>query len=164
MTYIVNHPTFGQIVYDENIWNGKIEITVNGIKLTKIKRTKFIYDNGETKIDVTVKGSALTGAKLIIGDETVIIVKAPAWYEVVCSISIFLIATIWGNNPVLCSIIPIVGGGIGGGISGLMAALNLHAMKSQKNIAVKLGVWLAMLIATFAILFALVMVFLTLLA
>ena len=162
MTVTVSHEVYGQIVYNENIWNGKIEITVNGTKLTKIKRTKFIYDNGETKIDVTVKGNALMGAKLIIRDETIPVGKAPAWYAIACSISIFVIVTAWGNNPILCSIFPIVGGGIGGGISGLMAALNLHAMKSQKNIAVKLGIWLAMLIATFAILFALAIVFLIL--
>ncbi|MBE6666573.1 MAG: hypothetical protein E7603_10265 [Ruminococcaceae bacterium] len=162
MTVTVSHEVYGQIVYNENIWNGKIEITVNGTKLTKIKRTKFIYDNGETKIDVTVKGNALMGAKLIIGDETIPVGKAPAWYEIACSISIFVIVTAWGNNPILCSIFPIVGGGIGGGISGLMAVLNLHAMKSKKRIAVKLGIWLAMLIATFAILFALAIVFLIL--
>ncbi len=162
MTVTVNHEVYGQIVYNENIWNGKIEITVNGTKLTKIKRTKFIYDNGETKIDVTVKGNALMGAKLVIGDETIPVGKAPAWYEIACSISIFVIVTVWGNNPILCSIFPIVGGGIGGGISGLMAVLNLHAMKSEKRIAVKLGIWLAMLIATFAILFALAIVFLIL--
>lgn len=162
MTVTVSHEVYGQIVYNENIWNGKIEITVNGTKLTKIKRTKFIYDNGETKIDVTVKGNALMGAKLIIGDETIPVGKAPAWYEIACSISIFVIVTAWGNNPILCSIFPIVGGGIGGGISGLMAVLNLHAMKSEKRIAVKLGIWLAMLIATFAILFALAIVFLIL--
>ena len=52
-------------------------------------------------------------------------------------------------------------GATGGAISGGMAILNLRAMKSVKNVAVKLAVWLAMLIATLGICFVLGIVFLS---
>lgn len=160
MEYIVDHEAYGRIVYKENIWTGKREITVGGVDLVKEKKNIYIYDNGETKIRVALQGNFMSGAKLVIGDETISVGTTPAWYEVACSIAIFMVILVWGNSVYLCSIIPVIGGGIGGGVSGLMAVLNLQAMKSVKNIAAKLGIWLAMLIATFGICMVLALVFL----
>ena len=161
MKQIIEHPVYGQIKYSENIWTGKRDISINGVKLIREKKNVYIYDTGENKISVSVQGSIFAGIQLAVGKDIIEIEKKSAWYETACSIAIFVLVLIWGNNTYLCSIVPIIGGAIGGAISGGMAILNLRAMKSVKNVAVKLAVWLAMLIATLGICFVLGMVFLS---
>ena len=161
MKRIIEHPVYGQIEYNENIWTGKRDISINGVKLIKDKKNTYIYDTGENKISVSVQGSVFAGIQLVVGKDIIEIEKKSAWYETACSIAIFVLVLIWGNNTYLCSIVPIIGGAIGGAISGGMAILNLRAMKSVKNVAVKLAVWLAMLIATLGICFVLGIVFLS---
>ena len=161
MKRIIEHPVYGQIEYNENIWTGKRDISINGVKLIKDKKNTYIYDTGENKISVSVQGSIFAGIQLVVGKDIIEIEKKSAWYETACSIAIFVLVLIWGNNTYLCSIVPIIGGAIGGAISGGMAILNLRAMKSVKNVAVKLAVWLAMLIATLGICFVLGIVFLS---
>ena len=39
MKLVVNHPTYGEIVYDENIWNGKKTLQVNGVNCYIVNRT-----------------------------------------------------------------------------------------------------------------------------
>ena len=164
MKRVTEHTVYGQIVYNENIWIGKVDISINGVKLIKVqdkkKKNTYIYDTGEAKIEVLVLGNVYSGVKMTIGGETIEIEKKSSWYEIACSVSIFVLVLIWGNNPYLCSIVPIIGGAIGGGISGAMGILNLRAMKSIKNVAVKLAIWLAMLISTLLICFFLAIVFL----
>lgn len=164
MTSTVNHAIYGQIVYNENIWTGKKDITINGVKLVQTKKNMFVYQNGENKINVFVQGNFMSGSKLVIGAETILVGQKPTWYEVACSVAIFMFVLVWGNSVYLCSLFPIIGGGIGGGISGLMAVLNLLAMKSAKTIAAKLGIWIGMLIATILICFLFAVVFVVLLA
>ena len=161
MKRIIEHPVYGQIEYNENIWTGKKDISINGVKLIKDKKNTYIYDTGENKISVSVQGSVFAGIQLVVGKDIIEIEKKSAWYETACSIAIFVLVLIWGNNTYLCSIVPIIGGAIGGAISGGMGILNLRAMKSVKNVAVKLAVWLAMLIATLGICFVFGIVFLS---
>ena len=161
MKRIIEHPVYGQIEYNENIWTGKRDISINGVKLIKDKKNTYIYDTGENKISVSIQGSIFAGIQLVVGKDIIEIEKKSAWYETACSIAIFVLVLIWGNNTYLCSIVPIIGGAIGGAISGGMAILNLRAMKSVKNVAVKFVIWLAMLIATLGICFVLAIVFLS---
>ena len=161
MQRIIEHTIYGQIEYSENIWTGKRDISINGVKLIKDKKNMYIYDTGENKISVSVQGSMFAGIQLTIGKDIIEIEKKSAWYETACSIAIFVLVLVWGNNAYLCSIVPIIGGAIGGAISGGMAILNLRAMKSVKNVALKLTIWLAMLIATLGICFVLAIVFLS---
>ena len=139
----------------------KRDISINGVKLIKEKKNVYIYDTGENKISVSVQGSIFAGIQLVVGKDIIEIEKKSAWYETACSIAIFVLVLIWGNNTYLCSIVPIIGGAIGGAISGGMGILNLRAMKSVKNVALKLTIWLAMLIATLGICFVLAIVFLS---
>ena len=44
--------------------------------------------------------------------------KKNSVFEIVLSILIFAFVMVWGNSAKLCAIFPIVGGAIGGGISG----------------------------------------------
>lgn len=158
------HPTLGTIVYDENIWTGKKTVFIDGIPLVTKNKKEFVYKNGEVCETAVLKGSYLSGIKMSILGETFVLVSAPKWYEVACSVMIFLLVVVWGNSAALCSIVPIVGGAIGGAISGMMLALNLIFMKSQKKVAVKLMVWLGMTIATFLLCFILALLIIPLIA
>ena len=79
------------------------------------------------------------------------------------AISIFMLILVWGNVPALCEIIPVVGGAIGGGISGLMACITLFLMRNTKKVSHKLLIWLGFLIGTFTICFAIALGILSLL-
>ena len=148
MKKITENQKFGTIIYDESFWTGKKIISVNGIALSQKDKKTFIYSNGDETKTVGVDGSYLSGVKLSIDGEEIPVVPAPQWYEVLCSVLIFLFVCVWGNNVVLCSIIPMLGGAIGGAISGAMAIANLCLMKSRDSIAKKLVVWLGLFAAT----------------
>ncbi len=159
MRSTVQHDEFGQIIYDENFWTGKKELTVNGVKLAKQQKNTFVFEHdGQSKI-VDIKGGFATSAKLYIGDKVVELTPPLKWYEIVCSAVLFAIIVAWGNSVALCSIVPVIGGAFGGGITGAMAFLCLILMKNQNKLWAKLLVWLGMLAATFVVCFLAAIVF-----
>jgi hypothetical protein len=144
----VHHIGYGQIEYSENFWSGKRELSIGGEKLTKKKKNVYTLSSENGELECRIKGSFLMGATLYI-DQDVIQLSAPCkWYENFCSILIFAFVLTWGNIPQLCEIIPIVGGAIGGAISGLGAITNLLLMRRVKRVGLKLLVWLGMFFAT----------------
>ena len=40
MKEIVNHPIYGEIIYNENIWTGKRTLTVNGVNAQAVSKIK----------------------------------------------------------------------------------------------------------------------------
>ena len=162
---IVNlqHETFGPIVYDENVWTGKRRIFINGTEIKKIKKNLYEYQNGEEKLNVSVKGNFISGIKLIIGAETIDVERPAKFYEIFCSCIIFALVLVWGNSVELCAIFPIIGGAIGGAVSGLMAFFNLLWMKSANGLVKKLLIWVGMLVATVMICYVLALLYIALL-
>ncbi len=148
-----HHVGYGEIEYNENFWTGKRELTVGGQKLTKKKKNVYTLNSETGNLDCRIKGSFLTGATLHIDQDVIQLSESCKWYEIFCSVLIFAFVLIWGNIPDLCEIIPIVGGAIGGGISGLGACVNLFLMRRTKNAGLKLLVWLGMFLGTIAICF-----------
>ena len=153
MKISVHHIGYGLIDYEENIWTGKRELTVNGSKLLKQKKNVFVLNNEDGTLVCRLKGSFLVGAQLYIDQDVIELTEPTKWYEFACAISSVMLILVWGNVPALCEIIPIVGGAIGGGISGLAAGVTLFLMKKTKNAGVKLLVWIGMLAATFLVCF-----------
>lgn len=153
MRTTVKHPVWGTVVYDEGFWSGKREIWINGYPLTKKDRKTFLFADGGAVKTVRVKGSYYTGLSLLLDGEELVMVEKPTWYEITASVLILVVNLIWGNSVTLCSIIPIVGGAIGGGISGVMGMLNLVAMRASKSPWVKLAIWAGMLFVTMFICF-----------
>lgn len=153
MNVTQHHIGYGQIEYEENFWTGKKDLTINGIKLQKKNKNTFVLNSDEGTKLCHVKGSFLTGTKLMIDQDVIELTAAAKWYEIACSVSIFVLILIWGNSVTLCSIIPIIGDAIGGAISGAMACVNLLLMKKVKNVGIKLLIWLGILAATFGVCF-----------
>ena len=162
MVEIVQHEKFGQIMYEESFWTGKKTLKIGGTQLTKQNKTTYIWDcNGEKKT-VFLKGNYVTGVKLTVDGSDIQLTASAKWYEIVCSVMIFVLILVWGNSVDLCRIVPVMGGAIGGGVSGAMAFLNLTMMKTQKKVGLKLAIWLAMMVLTFGICFVLAKVYLNL--
>ena len=148
MKTVIQHETYGEIVYDESAWTGKKSVSIGGAPLDKVSKKEFKMQDGT---DVTVNGGFLQGASLDIKGEKIVLSPCVKWYEIVLYVLPFLFVVIWGNVPALCMIIPIVGGAIGGGISGLFSVLGLLGMKSVKPIWFKLLIGFASLAITIAV-------------
>lgn len=65
----------------------------------------------------------------------------------------FALILIWGNSAALVSIVPVVGGALGGLISGIIAVLNLLIVKGVKPIWLKILISIGMLAAAFLLCF-----------
>lgn len=150
MRAIVQHETLGPIVYEENAWTGKKSIFINNTPLIKQNKKLFLYSTGTTSKTVQVTGNFLTGTKLVIDGETIEVTPRAKWYEIACSIFIFALNVVWGNSIALCTILPVVGGAIGGLVSGAIAIGNILAMKSVKQVWLKLAIWVGMVVAMLA--------------
>ncbi len=163
MTATVRHPAYGEIVFRESFWTGKRELTVNGSPLLAVNKKSFIFRRNGENLPVSVKGSFFTGTKLVVEDEEITLTPPAKWYECACSAFIFVLILIWGSSPVLCSIVPVVGGAIGGAIAGAMAVTNLLAMKSAGKLWLKIAIFVVFTVATFLLCFAIALGILSLL-
>lgn len=103
---------------------------------------------------VTLSGNFVRGVKITVANETIQLVPPVKWYEILLSILPFILVMVWGNSVELCKIVPIVGGAIGGGISGLMMFTNLIVIKRVNKLWLKILISLGMLVATFIICWA----------
>lgn len=148
MKITIQHTTYGEIIYEESIWTGKKELTVNGVKAQKTSKKTFIVD-GKNAI---INGSLYTGMTLVIDIIPIEIVPKPKWYELVLSILPISFWLTWGNHPVLYSNVPVVGGAIIGAIcgalGGLAIAISLPAMINSKTVVKKIIVGVAVFVIT----------------
>lgn len=153
MFITIRHDSYGEISYDENFWSGKKAVFIGGKELVKERKNVFLYDTGDRVIRVTAKGSYWFGAHLEIEGNNVVISRKPTWYEILFSALIYGLMSAWGNSPYLCSIVPVVGGAVGGLIWGVMIVVNLWAMREMDSVPKKLAAWLGILVATFVLSF-----------
>ena len=161
MKIVVNHPTYGEIVYDESFWTGKKTLTENGATCFAISKKEFMV--GDQK--ALLSGNLFSGIHLSIGQETIEISPRPAWYEIFLAILPLLFLLTWGNSPALCAIFPVVGGAIGGAIGGALGGagsmLSLILMKNAKPIGKKLLIGVSIFVATLLVSFLLALLVLS---
>ena len=150
MKSTLQHPTWGEIVYDESIWTGKKTIAVNGVPLQKQSKKEFIDPSGGLWV---VKGNYLSGTVLETGGEAIRMTAPVKWYEIVLSVIPFLLVMVWGNVAALCAIVPVVGGAIGGVISAVCSVLNLYIIKGIQNIWLKILISIGFIAAAFLVCF-----------
>ena len=165
MKSVVQHEKYGNIIYEENFWTGKKTITIDGTRLEKASKTEFLYPMMDgTFTHVKLKGNYLMGVKLDINGETVQVVEAPKWYELVMYILTFVLILVWGNSPELCAIVPVLGGALGGLISAAIILAGLGISRKVKNGLVKFLISLGTLVVTFVACFLGAMLLLSALA
>ena len=163
MTSFVENATWGTIAYTESFWSGKKQLFINGKPLQKIDKKTFSFHQDGKNYTFIIKGSFVTGVKLLVDGQEITIISPAKWYEYVCSIFIFALTMVWGNSVTLCSIFPIIGGAIGGGLSAIMALANLIAMRSVNKIWLKLVIFVGVLIATMVLMFIFALMFVSIL-
>ena len=139
------HPELGKIVYQESFWTGRRSILVNGTALTRRNNKQF----GNDVIKATVMGNMFSGIVINFSGTFVTMSQKPLPIEYILSFFPVLLIIIWGNSAKLSSIIPIIGGAIGGGVSGGCGAVALIYMKLRKNIFGKILVALISLVVAF---------------
>lgn len=144
----ITNQKYGKILFNENIWTGKKTLSVEGAPLEKKGKNEFLMPDGKTGY---LKGNTITGVTLTAGTETIRLTPSLKWYEVVLSLLPFVLIMVWGNSVQLCSIVPVVGGAIGGGISGACVAINLFCVKTTDNILLKILITLGVLAACFLV-------------
>ena len=98
----------------------------------------------------------------MIGRDEIVITPKPAWYEILLLALGFGFVLTWGNSVALCSIVPIVGGAIGGAVCGFMMVLTIGLLRTVRTFGNKFAVWLGMVLATFGINFLLALMLYTL--
>ena len=143
MRSIVNHPKYGEIIYNENIWTGKKTLIVNGREATNLSRNSFIFNDTHARL----KGSYIFGLKMVIGYDVIELVKQPEWYELLLALAPIMFLIVWGNVPALCAIFPVVGGAIGGAIGGVFTILSLALMRKTNSALYKVLIGLASFVA-----------------
>ena len=142
------HPVYGSITLEENFWTGKKTLIIKGRILTKGKKNTYFLPGEDGGTTVTLKGSVLTGASVIIqGVEIAICPKASTLDWILSALPLALIM-VWGNNPALCAIVPVVGGAIGGLLGGLafvLCLMNFQGKTSGQKLLISLLATLATL-------------------
>lgn len=150
MRQTITNATLGEIVYEESSWTGKKSLSVNGKPLDKIDKNTFRLETGEYAV---IKGSYLRGATLTVGNETIRLSESVKWYEIAIAVLTFMISLVWGNSPTLVQIFPMVGGAIGGALSGAGGLLSLICMKKVKKPLVKILIGLGFFALTVIVLY-----------
>ena len=150
MKKIIQHPLYGEITYEESLWSGKKALAVNGTPLQKVGKDTYTLSFGEMNTLVVLKGNALNGACLRIGGEEVWVVPKAAPLDWVLSVLPFMLMLLWGNNPRLCSIVPVVGGAIGGALGGAGMVITMLLVRDKKGLG-KVLTGLLIALATLAI-------------
>ncbi len=138
----------GFLEYEESLWTGKSILRVDGKTATKGKKRTFTID-GKT---VVVSGTFFSGITARYNDRTYVISERMKWYEYVLAVLPFIFCMVWGTSEELCSIFPIVGGAIGGGICGAMIVVQMAILSYVKKAWEKLLAGVALGVATVFIL------------
>ncbi len=158
MKLTVQHQVYGQIVLDENAW-GKRTLTVNGVTAVPVSKKQFVIDGKPA----TISGNFLSGLILNIGGESIRLSQKSAWYEILLAFIPFVFLVVWGNSATLCSIFPVVGGALGGGLGGLGFVCSLYLMKKQSSPLFKALIGLGITLATIFVAFLMALFFIALL-
>ena len=148
MKTVVQNEKYGEFVVDENVWTGKIKVFLNGKEMAKVDKTRYLIEE-KKYIDFT--GNSIKGLYMTVDNQTTQVTAPAKWYEIALSVLIFVVILIWGNSLTLCSIVPVVGGAIGGGLSAMLAVVNLFVMRGIKNVALKLLAFVGIFAVTFGL-------------
>lgn len=150
MKEIIKDEKYGEVIYNENAWTGKKDLSISNKALEKVDRSTFKMEDGK---EVKLSGNYFSGVKLNIDSDTIVLSQGLKWYEYVLSSLPFILILIWGNSVALCEIVPIVGGFVGGLISAVFSFLNLIILKRLKNIWLKVLISVVTLGLTFLVCF-----------
>lgn len=158
MRSVIQTQKYGEIVYEESYWTGKRKVNVGGTEFKKINKKTFVGEINGERIGVAISGNYISGVFIDINGEKFRVTESAKWYDYLIAFIWLFPYFVWANSPVLCAILPIVGGGLGGAIAGVFVASALGIIKTNKNIAAKIGISFAFFAATILVNFLLAVV------
>lgn len=147
----VTHNRLGNIVYEENFFNGKKSLIVNGNVLHQRSETVFVEVDEEKEIEYQVTGNFAAGVVVKAKGVSVQVVPKTPGYEYIIYFLPLILVLVWSSIVQLCEIIPVTGGLIGGAISGAISFASLVFAKCKKNLSTKILISLAATAIAFAI-------------
>lgn len=119
----------GMLKIEFSLATEKRKIFINGIQATKINKTEYVLIdssiNDGKEVNIRVYGNIAKGMTVNVDGFSYVILEAVTWYELALCIFFLAFNLAWGNTPKLVNVMPIVGGAIGGAISGLCFAFGL---------------------------------------
>ena len=160
MKEYIQHPIYGEIVYNESFWTGKKALTINGVDAQPVSKKEFTAEGKK----LVIIGSSLMGLKLQIDNDIVEISSKPKWYEIALAFLPLIFLLTWGNSAALCSVFPVVGGAIGGALGGIGSITSLLLMKKAKSLLTKMLIGIGAFVVTVLIAFVLALVMVLLIA
>ena len=149
MKKVFNSDRYGKILYEESFWTGKKRISINDKVMTKLTKQSFQLKKDEDFIKAFVIGNLFKGVVLTVDEERFEVYSKTTWYEYIFVIFTMLLVITWGNIPSLCAIVPVVGGAIGGAISGVFVTISLFLTKYIKPKILKILTGIGMSLASF---------------
>lgn len=147
----VTHNKLGNIVYEENFFNGKKSLIVNGNVLHQRSETVFVEVDEEKEIEYQVTGNFAAGVVVKAKGVSVQVVPKTPGYEYIIYFLPLILVLVWSSIVQLCEIIPVTGGLIGGAISGAISFASLVFAKCKKNLSTKILISLAATAIAFTI-------------
>ncbi len=161
MKSVILTEKYGEIIFDENFWTGSRKVFVNGVQLKKMNKKTFVGEIGGVQTTAVITGGFLSGAIIDINGEKYRLTESAKWYDYVFAFMWVAVYIVLSVTPAFYTMVPIVGGALGGAIAGIGAALSLYTIKPMKNIAAKFAVSLAFFVGVMLVNFALAMIILT---
>lgn len=145
-----------ELIVEENPWSGKITLTLGGEPLKRIGKKVFVFKMNDEEKKIVYGGNKATGTHITIEDKTFPVFPKQPPYVWPLAVLPFLLVLILSNIPALAKAgFPVVGGLIGGGISGMFSALSWYVMSMNKKHIWKILMGLAFILITILICFLL---------
>ena len=142
-----NSEKYGEISYAESSWTGSKKVLVNGDEIKKMSKNLFCYEHEGETVKVIIVGNIFNGTNMVFGDENYSISPKPTWCEYTLAILNIILIIVWGNNALLCSIVPV----IGGAVSGVMSICAMALMKNSSKPLLKVLIGVGFIVLTFAV-------------
>lgn len=141
-----------ELILEEHPVTGNVTLSLDGKPLTKIGKKSFIVKLEEEEIKILYEGNRVSGTRLRIKDNTYPVWDKQPVYVWPLAFLPFLLIMIFSNIPYLAKNgFPVVGGAIGGGISGALCVLSFYTMTMTRKPLWKVLISLAFVIGTILI-------------
>ncbi len=137
MEIIVQNSSGNSFFVSENIWSGRISITVDGKLSRKIRRNHYQYADDANTFQIEKKGNSLLGMQLLVNGEEIEVVRKLNTLEIILSC--------------LPLILVLIGGFIGGALGVITAIINAFMMRKFNNVIIKIGASLVLDVVAFII-------------
>lgn len=143
----------GKLDVNENIWTGRISVSLDGKELKRLEKRSFeLIFPDERRETLTVAGNIFSGKSVYVNGKTYTLTSRMPWYGYALSFIPFILTLVLGNIPALVqSGFYFVGGAIGGLIGGLFTAFSLYANSWFKKWYFRVLISLAFILISFLV-------------